>query len=151
MFATSSDAIYYLTGPSSIMKTLKSIGAVLAGMIVIVVLSTLTDFILESNGVFPPATEGLYVTWMLALALFYRTVYGIIGGYVTSALAPSNPMKHAVVLGSIGTVLSIVGSVVGWDLSSHWYPIALVITALPSTVAGCKLYFKTRVTGTLVH
>ncbi len=51
-------------------STLKSIGAVLAGMILIVVLSVATDTILESRNIFPPQNQpGLYSTWMLAVAL----------------------------------------------------------------------------------
>ncbi|NOT76794.1 MAG: hypothetical protein HOP08_17855 [Cyclobacteriaceae bacterium] len=120
------------------MKTLKSIGAILAGMITIVLLSIATDYILESNDIFPTREEGKLSTWMLALALLYRTVYGIAGGYVTAKLSPSDPMRNAFILGCIGTALSIVGIVIGWDLSDHWYPIALALTALPSVWVGAK-------------
>jgi hypothetical protein len=34
------------------------------------------------------------------LALVYRTVYGILGGYVTARLAPRAPMRHALILGA---------------------------------------------------
>jgi len=50
----------------------------------------------------------------------------VAGGYVTAALAPNNPMRH-------------VGVFVAWHLSRHWYPIALVVTALPCTWLGGKL------------
>lgn len=124
------------------MNTFKSIGAALAGIIVIVILSVVTDYILESTGIFPPPDQGLFVTWMLMLALVYRSIYGVIGGYVTAAIAPARPMKLVIILGIIGTVASIFGAIAGWDLSAHWYPIALVITALPTTWWGGKL--KTR-------
>ncbi len=121
------------------MNTLKSIGSVIAGFLVVVVLSIVTDIILEGAGIFPPAAEGLFVTWMLALALFYRTVYTITGGYVTAKLAPSNPKKHVMILGIIGTVAGILGIVAGWNLSSHWYPIALAVLAYPSVWLGGKM------------
>ena len=122
--------------------TLKSIGAVLAGMLVTAIISIVTDSILEGLGIFPPPAQGLFVTWMLALALFYRSVYAVAGGYVTAKLAPSNPMKHVLILGLIGTAASIVGTIVGWDLSDHWYPIALVFTSLPCVWLGGKLQTK---------
>ena len=122
--------------------TLKSIGAVLAGMLVTAILSIATDSVLEGLGIFPPPAQGLFVTWMLALALFYRSVYAVAGGYVTAKLASSNPMKHVLILGLIGTALSIVGTIVGWDLSDHWYPIALVFTSLPCVWLGGKLQTK---------
>ncbi len=119
--------------------TFKSIWAVFAGMLAGAILSIGTDTILEQLGIFPPITEGLFVTWMLALALFYRCIFTILGGYTTAKLAPSNPMKHAVILGSIGIVVTAIGTVVGWDLSAHWYPIALTILTLPCTYLGAKL------------
>jgi uncharacterized membrane protein len=123
-------------------QTLKSILAVLAGFILVAVLSTVTDLILEKAGVFPPPENGLFVTWMLALALVYRCIYTVAGGYLTAALAPQKPMKHSIILGLIGTVMACIGVVVGWNLSQHWYPISLVVTALPCTWLGAKLRIK---------
>lgn len=124
------------------MNILKSIGAVLAGFITVVVLSIATDLLLETIGVFPPATEpAAYVTWMLALALVYRTVYTVAGGYVTARLAPNKPMKHAIILGLIGIVAGTAGLIATWGLTTeYWYPIALVVLALPSTWLGGKIY-----------
>lgn len=67
------------------MKTLKSIGAIVVGIITIVVLSTLTDFVLEKLGVFPPPEQGLFITWMLLVAFIYRSIYAVIGGYITAS------------------------------------------------------------------
>ena len=127
------------------MNTLKSIGAVVAGFLIVVILSTTTDTILEKAGIFPPPTEGLFVTWMLALALLYRTVFTIAGGYVTADLAPANPSKHVTILAIIGTAMGCVGIYVGtvlFTLSPMWYPIALAVLAYPSVWIGGKL--KTR-------
>lgn len=123
-------------------QTIKSIGAVLAGFILVVILSTVTDTILEKTGVFPSPENGLFITWMLALALVYRCIYTIAGGWLAAALAPQKPMKHGIMLGLIGTAMACIGVVVGWNLSPHWYPISLVITALPCTWLGAKLRSK---------
>lgn len=61
------------------MNALKSIGAVLVGMIVIVVLSAGADFILESNGILIPPDQGFFTPWMVALAFVYRSLYTIVG------------------------------------------------------------------------
>ena len=127
------------------MNTLKSIGAVLAGFIAVVILSTITDKILEGTGIFPPPDEGLFVTWMLILAFVYRTIYTIVGGYITAALAPANPQKHVMILGIIGTVMGCIGiyvGVVAFSLSPIWYPIALAVAAYPSVWYGGKLKTK---------
>lgn len=117
----------------------KSIGAVLAGVITIVALSVGTDFVLESLGIFTPPDQGFFTPWMLMLALVYRCIYAVAGGYVTAMLAPNRPMRLAIILGLIGIVASTLGAIVMWDRSAHWYPIALIITALPCTWLGGKL------------
>ncbi|MBC7836532.1 hypothetical protein H7X87_02025 [Acetobacteraceae bacterium] len=127
------------------MTILKSIGAIVAGFLTVVILSVGTDYILEALGVFPPASEqGLYVTWMLVLAFIYRSIYTVAGGYVTAMLAPANPLRHIIVLGVLGTLGGIVGVFVGWDLSSHWYPIALAVTAFPLIWLGGKIWKRRR-------
>ncbi len=126
------------------MLILKNIGALLAGFAVVVFLSMGTDTLLEKTGVLPPFSEqGLYITWMLALALFYRTVYTIVGGYVTALLAPEKPRRLVSILGILGTVAGIGGVIAGWNLSAHWYPIALAVLAFPSVYAGGKIYERT--------
>ena len=118
---------------------LRSILAVIAGFITVVILSVVTDMVLEKTSIFPLPGKMPYITWMLMLALLYRMVYTIAGGYITAIIAPNRPMRHATILGIIGTVAAIIGVIVGWNLSAHWYPIALVVTALPCTWLGGKL------------
>ncbi len=120
-------------------NTFRSILAVFAGFVTVVILSVGTDFVLELRGIFTPPDQGLFTPWMLMVALIYRCVYTVAGGYVTARLSPNRPMRHVIILGSIGIVAATVGTVVAWDLSPHWYPIALVITALPCTWLGGKL------------
>jgi hypothetical protein len=126
------------------MNILKSIGAVFAGFIFVMVSHTGTDFILEKVGIFPPPDQGLFITWMLLVALAYRMFFTVIGGAITAALAPQNPMKHVAVLGIIGTVGGIAGIFAGWNLSAHWYPIALAVTAFPCVWLGGTLVKKNR-------
>lgn len=127
-------------------STLKSALAVIAGFLTVVILSVVTDTVLETAGIFPPPDQGLFVTWMLLLAFGYRTLYNVLGGYLTARLAPANPVRHSIILGCIGTVAGIVGVIVGWDLSQHWYPIALAVEAIPTCWLGGKL----RERGTLI-
>jgi hypothetical protein len=124
------------------MSILRSIGAVLAGLVAVVVLSEGTDFVLRSVGFFPPLDAGM--TGMsdekLAIATVYRTIAGIVGGFVAAALAPSRSGLHAVVLGLIGLVLGTTGAVVMWDIGHNWYPITLAAVALPASWLGGWLY-----------
>lgn len=121
-------------------SVLKSIFSVLAGFVTVFALSVGTDIVMESTGVLPPATEPeSYVPWMLGLALAYRTVITVFGGWVTAQLAPAPTMKHVAALGIIGTIGGIVGVVFGWQFGNQWYPIALAVLAFPSVWFGGRL------------
>lgn len=118
----------------------RSIVAVLVGMLTVVILSLGTDLALHAAGIFPPL--GLRMSNALfVLATAYRTVYAVAGGYVTAWFAPNRPVYHAVVNGFIGVVLSLLGAVLTWNkaLGPHWYPLALVVTALPTAWIGGRL------------
>jgi len=125
------------------MNTWKSIGAVLAGILVGAVLSLGTDVVLHAAHIFPPWDQPASNA-LLLLATAYRTVYSIAGSYVTARLAPSHPMLHALVLGALGLVVCIVGAVVTWNkgpaFGPHWYPVALIVLAMPQCWVGGKLY-----------
>lgn len=119
--------------------TVKSIGAVLAGLIFIVITHTGTDAILEGAGVLPKGN--LFVgTGLILIVLGYRAVLSFIGCYLTAKLAPQNPMKHALMLGLIGLVLSSIGAIVAADLGPAWYAWTLAVMALPIAWLGAKLY-----------
>ncbi len=127
------------------MTILKSIGAIVAGFITVVILSIGTDFIFESLHIFPPQSAGQYGFWLLLVAFIYRSVYAVAGGYVTALLAPANPMRHVIVLGVFGIIGGVIGIFAGWNLSDHWYPIALAVTAFPLTWIGGKLRMNRKV------
>jgi uncharacterized membrane protein len=124
------------------MNILKSIGAVLAGFVVVVVLSLVADELMRKAGNLPPlgqrAADG-----SLLVATIYRTIFSVIGSYITARLAPNRPMGHALVGGAIGLVLSIVGAAVTWNkgpaFGPHWYPLALIVLAMPQSWLGGKI------------
>jgi len=118
----------------------RSIGALLAGFVAVVVLSLGTDFALHATGIFPALGQRMSDA-LFILATAYRTLYGVVGSYVTAQLAPDRPVGHALVGGLIGVALSTLGAVVTWnkDLGPHWYPLALIVTAMPTAWLGGKL------------
>ena len=121
---------------------IKSIGAIIAGMVTGAVLSVATDFLLEKTGAFPAPEPGLFRWWMLTIALIYRGLYTIISGYVTAYFAPDKPLKHAIILGSIGVAVTILGSIANWEKSASWYPVMLILITLPCCWIGGKAYIK---------
>jgi hypothetical protein len=124
-------------------RVLRSIGAVLAGLLAVIILSLGTDVVLHATGVFPPWGEPMSEA-LFMLATVYRTVYGIVGSYITARLAPNRPMKHALAVGVIGLALSTAGAVATWNagpaFGPKWYPLALIALALPCAWAGGRLY-----------
>ncbi|MBS1910481.1 MAG: hypothetical protein JST22_00720 [Bacteroidetes bacterium] len=124
----------------------KSTAAILAGFFATAILSLGTDQILHMLNVYPPWDRPMNDTGLNLLALAYRIVYTVGGGYVTARLAPRNPLRHAVILGAIGLLPATAGAVVG--IAAHmgpsWYPIALIGTALPCTWLGGLLYERRR-------
>lgn len=120
----------------------RSTGAVLCGFVAVVGLSLVTDQVLHTLRVYPPWGEPMPGTGLVCLALSYRIVYGVVGGYVTARLAPRNPMRHALVLGVVGLVVSTAGAIatIPMNLGPIWYPLALLLTALPCAWLGGVLY-----------
>jgi hypothetical protein len=120
-------------------KTWQSVGAVLAGAVAGIIVTLATDAVLHKAGVFPPVGQPASDR-ALALATLYRTIYGVAGTYLTARLAPSRPMLHAMVLGVLGVVASLAGAVATWNkmetYGPHWYPVALVVLALPQSWLG---------------
>jgi hypothetical protein len=115
---------------------------VLAGFFATFILSVATDLVLHATDVFPPWGQPMSNA-LFVLAMVYRTIYTVAGGYITARLAPNHPMGHALTLGVIGLFAAIAGTIVTWDkgpeFGPKWYPLALVVLAIPCTWLGGKL------------
>lgn len=122
-------------------------GAVLAGLVTIFALSLGTDVMLHATGVFPgwgrPMSDALF-----GVATAYRTIYAVLGCWLTARLAPDRPLAHALALGALGVVLSSAGAAATWskgpEFGPHWYTLALIASALPCAWAGGWLVARTR-------
>src|SRR4029079_2573049 len=112
-------------------RTLRRIGAVLAGLLATFAVTTATDVVMHLSGVFPPMDAAPMSGALFLLALGYRLVLSVGGCYLTARLAPFRPMWHALALGTVGVVLSIAGLVVMRGRGPAWYPLALAASALP--------------------
>lgn len=94
----------------------KSVWAVVAGVLFIIVVSTLVDIVLHALRVFPPMKEPINDS-LAMLAASYR-------------------------VGVVGTFLGLVGVVATWNqgLGPRWYPVLLAVLAIPQCWVGGKLY-----------
>jgi hypothetical protein len=117
----------------------RSTGAEFLGFLAVVALSLGTDQVLHVLKVYPPPGQPMYDPGLNMLALAYRIVYAVLGSYIAARFAPHAPMRHAMILGFIGLVLSTAGAIAAItmaNLGPNWYPIALALTTLPCAWLG---------------
>jgi len=116
----------------------RSLGALFAGLLATAIPPTLVDALLHAAGVFPPVGDGYF-----ALALAYRILFTVAGAYVTARIASERPMRHVVTLGAVGMIFGTIGLLATWnrgpEFGPKWYPLALIVLAIPCTWVGAKL------------
>lgn len=125
------------------MKILKSAGAIVAGFVTCFVLAILTDIVLVMAHVMPdPSHPELYGDGLYALITVYTAAYSALGGWLTARLSPARPIAHALALGVFGMLASIAGAAANWSRATghEWYPVALILIAIPTCWLGGKLY-----------
>jgi hypothetical protein len=129
--------------------------AIIAGLLVGIILSTTTDLLMVKLGIFPPleSDQSAFSNRLLLIASAYRAVYSILGAYIIAVIAKEKYMKAVIIAGIIGTILALTGLIVMWEKSKSalWYPISLIILAIPYSIIGAKIYerFKSRKSGTV--
>ncbi len=119
----------------------RSVAAVVSALLAVFVLSLGTDQILHMLQVYPPWGQRMSDPLFL-LATSYRIVFNVAGGYIAARLAPYAPLRHALALGVVGLVLSGAGAIVAIakpELGPVWYPIALVVLAVPCAWLGGRI------------
>ena len=124
----------------------RSILAVFVGFVVVILTSLVADQILHMLGVYPPWGVPMYSVGLNLLALGYRFLFTMLGGWVVARLAPNAPMRHVVVFAAIGLLLGILGNAAAMtrDLGPVWYPVAVAITGPIAAWLGGKLYVDRR-------
>lgn len=116
--------------------------AVVAGFMVTAALSLGTDTLLHTAGVYPGWGKPM-VDRLFGVAVAYRIVFTVLGGLTTARLAPRAPMAHVWSLGALGVVAATAGAIATWNqgpvFGPHWYPVVLIVVALPCVWLGGRL------------
>lgn len=119
---------------------MRSIWAVVAGFLFIVVLSVGADAIVAAIAprVFNASggTSSLVILWMMTI---YVGVFAIVGSYITARLAPSHPMQHALILGAFGLITSLILTMRVWNVNPAWYNILNLALVVPYAWFGGRL------------
>ena len=128
--------------PSPGPRRLRGTAAAVAGAVAVITLSLGTDAALRAAGIFPGFPQRM-AGELYVMAATYRTLYGALGSYLAARLAPGRPMAYALGLGGFGFVTSLIGALATWnngpEFGPHWYPLTLVVTALPAAWLGGRL------------
>lgn len=116
---------------------LRSIVAIVVGFVVIGVLAFGTDAIVHTMmpGAFDAAMRTNDVP-ILVGTIVYVTIYAIAGCYLAALLAPSHPMRHAMILGVLGLLFNIAGTYAAWATAPAWYHVTALVLVLPSAWIG---------------
>lgn len=119
---------------------IRSVGAILAGFVFIAVLSFAVSALVQSAlpGSFDAAGRTESVP-LLLLSQAYVGVFAIAGCYLAARLAPDAPMRHALILGGLGLVFNVVGSIVMWDTAPVWFHALAIALVMPYAWAGGRL------------
>lgn len=128
----------------------RSTAAVAVGFIAVAALSLGVDEVLHVLGVYPQWKEPMYQPGLNLLALSYRMLFAVVGGYITARLAPHAPMRHVWILAIIGLVVSTAGAIAAItmaNLGPNWYPIALAVSAVPTTWLGGVAFTRSQTMG----
>jgi hypothetical protein len=123
----------------------RSILALSIGFVVVVVLSLGADEVLHVLEVYPPWGEPMYQPALNLLALSYRAVFTVVGGYLTARAAPHSPMRHVLIGACIGLVIGAAGVVAAaliGGLGPMWYPVAVAVTGPPCNISGGAIYVR---------
>jgi hypothetical protein len=118
----------------------RSILAIVAGFFFIGLLSFGADALMSS--LMPGAYGAGGVpqdTGVMLLAMGYVAVFAITGCYLAARLAPSHPMRHALILGVLGLMVNAIGAVTMWSVLPAWFHIASLVLVMPYAWIGGRL------------
>jgi hypothetical protein len=144
MTSTTATAATIANSPSR-SRFFRHVGPVLAGLFTGLVLSLGTDTVMRAAGVFPRFGQPMS-DWQFLLATAYRTGYSVLGSYLAARLSATRAMRNAMILGVLEVVACTAGLAATWnkgpEFGPAWYPIALVLLALPCAWLGGKLALR---------
>jgi hypothetical protein len=115
----------------------KSIWAVIAGLLLITVLSVGADSLVRT--LFPAAfgPAGQVQSRVAGMAtILYAAAFGAFGSYLTARLAGARPIMHAMIVGGIVLLIVLIELARSWQLAPLWFNLGFVAMILPSAWLG---------------
>jgi hypothetical protein len=118
----------------------RTVLAVAAGFVLWTVLWLATNTILQNSlpQLYAPAGGATVGLLMLLLAL--SALYTISSAYLTAAIAPQEPERHALYLGGALLLVGIFVQAQNWYLAPLWYHLLFLGLLVPVAMLGGYLY-----------
>ena len=123
-------------------SVMKSILAVVLGMLSGGVPTILCDTVLEKAGIMNQQHFGDTPFLVILAVIGYRFVWNVVGCYVCARIAPNTPMKHCMIIGVLGTVLSLGATFSMPDAGPMWYGLSVAAISIPCAWIGATLFMN---------
>jgi hypothetical protein len=109
-----------------------------AGGIVTLLLTIVTDNSLSAHQVLPAPGRPVFETGILLLAAAYRGLFAILGCHMAARLAPPGQprIRYALALGVVMLVLNAVGAISLWGQVPIWYSVSGIALTIPYAIIG---------------
>ncbi len=118
----------------------RSVVAIVVGFVVIGVLSFGTDALVRSAWASAFDASGRTENpVLLLLTIAYVGAFAVAGCYLTACLAPDRPMRHALILGALGLLFNVAGTVAMWGTAPGWYHVVSLFLVMPYAWLGGRL------------
>jgi hypothetical protein len=109
----------------------RSLLAVITGFLLIATLSVGTDMVLRMAVPSLFEVDGSTTSApILLLTIAYVGLYATLGCYLAARMAPSAPMRHALVLGVLGLAFNVAGAVSIWAQYPVWYHVMSMLLVM---------------------
>lgn len=117
---------------------LRHILPVVAGGILTLMLTVVTDNSLSAHQVLPAPGRPVFETGALLLAAAYRGLFAILGCHMAARLAPPGQprIRYALALGIVMLVLNAVGAISLWGQVPAWYSLSGIALTIPYAIIG---------------
>ncbi len=76
---------------------------------------------------------------VLVAIMAYVAAFAVAGSYLAARLAPSHPMRHALILGVLGLLVNIGGAIAMWDTAPSWFHGISILLVMPYAWLGGRL------------
>ena len=117
---------------------IRHIVPVIAGGIVTLLLTVVTDNWLGAHQVLPSPDSPVFQTRPLLLIAAYRGLFAILGCHMAARMAPAGQprIRYALALGGLLFAMNLVGAPSLWGRVPAWYSLSGIALTIPYAIIG---------------